>query len=298
MELDRINPFQKDMSIIRKLEDEPNDVGGLTATELKAKFDEGGDALKEYINGTLIPGIEALLNALNEYKAEKSELQDVVLGQIPDGTITTEKLADESVTTGKVADESITTAKVADGAVTKEKLDAVLQEEIESHATKEALDDHIKDAGNPHKVTAGQVSVSEVLAQKLGVAADSAFVESALSALGDDLQGIHDSVSSTEDAAKIAQVQYGSYVGTGTYGSANPCTLTFDFRPLLVILSKPSSPYAPPIFLRGMTSAPGIDPSYKPNISWGNNWVSWYYTTSAESQGNVSGQTYYYLAIG
>lgn len=33
--------------------------------------------------------------------------------------------------------------------------------------------------------------------------------------------------------ASGAKIQTGSYVGTGTYGQANPCTLTFDFVPQL-----------------------------------------------------------------
>ena len=53
--------FTKDMNIIAALDDEPNDVGGLTAAQLKAKFDEGGLALKTFINGTLIPEAEALI---------------------------------------------------------------------------------------------------------------------------------------------------------------------------------------------------------------------------------------------
>lgn len=48
------------MNIIAKLPDEPNDVGGLTAEELKGKFDEGGVALKEFINETLLPALEEL----------------------------------------------------------------------------------------------------------------------------------------------------------------------------------------------------------------------------------------------
>lgn len=32
-----------------------------------------------------------------------------------------------------------------------------------------------------------------------------------------------------------AQIQTGSYVGTGTYGENNPCSLTFDFVPKLLI---------------------------------------------------------------
>jgi hypothetical protein len=51
--------FNKDMKIISALDDEPNDVGGLTAAELKAKFDEGGEALKRYLNDTLIPAVVA-----------------------------------------------------------------------------------------------------------------------------------------------------------------------------------------------------------------------------------------------
>lgn len=48
-----------DLNIIQKLDDEPNDVGGLTPAQLKAKFDEAGNAIKDYINGTLIPEILA-----------------------------------------------------------------------------------------------------------------------------------------------------------------------------------------------------------------------------------------------
>ena len=38
--------FTKDMAIISALGDEPNDVDGLSAADLKAKFDEGGQAVK------------------------------------------------------------------------------------------------------------------------------------------------------------------------------------------------------------------------------------------------------------
>lgn len=48
-----------DLNIIQKLDDEPNDVGGLTSAQLKAKFDESGNIIKEYINETLIPAVLA-----------------------------------------------------------------------------------------------------------------------------------------------------------------------------------------------------------------------------------------------
>lgn len=56
MSLTKLN---KDMAIIQKLDDEPNDVGGLSAADLKAKFDEGGLALQEYLNNVLLAELEA-----------------------------------------------------------------------------------------------------------------------------------------------------------------------------------------------------------------------------------------------
>lgn len=51
-----IEKFNKNMAIIAALDDEPNDVGGMTSAELKNKFDEGGKAIQTYMNETLIPG--------------------------------------------------------------------------------------------------------------------------------------------------------------------------------------------------------------------------------------------------
>ena len=41
-----IPELDDDLDIIQKLDDEPNDVGGLTAAQLKAKFDEGPNAIR------------------------------------------------------------------------------------------------------------------------------------------------------------------------------------------------------------------------------------------------------------
>lgn len=56
IELELING---DLSIISKLDDEPNDVGGLSSTQLKAKFDEAGNTIKDYLNNSLIPAVLA-----------------------------------------------------------------------------------------------------------------------------------------------------------------------------------------------------------------------------------------------
>ena len=55
-----IEKFNKNMAIIAALDDEPNDVGGMTSAELKNKFDEGGKAIQAYMNETLIPALENL----------------------------------------------------------------------------------------------------------------------------------------------------------------------------------------------------------------------------------------------
>lgn len=52
-----ITPMTEDLDIIAALPDEPNDEGGLTAAQLKAKFDEAGNKIKDYVNDELIPSI-------------------------------------------------------------------------------------------------------------------------------------------------------------------------------------------------------------------------------------------------
>lgn len=49
-----------DLAVISKLDDLPNDVGGLTAADLKAKFDEAAGAIQTYINDTLLPYLESV----------------------------------------------------------------------------------------------------------------------------------------------------------------------------------------------------------------------------------------------
>lgn len=72
-----LTKFTKDMAIIAALDDEPNDVGGLSAQDLKDKFDEGGKAIKDYINETLTAEVEGQF-------ATKEELDQVVAGVSPD----------------------------------------------------------------------------------------------------------------------------------------------------------------------------------------------------------------------
>lgn len=88
-----LTKFTQNMDIIARLDDEPNDAGGLSAAELKAKFDEGGVALQDYINETLTPEVDAQVARMDREKATKEELRQTVLGQVPDDSITLEKMA-------------------------------------------------------------------------------------------------------------------------------------------------------------------------------------------------------------
>lgn len=89
-----IEKFNKNMAIIAALDDEPNDVGGMTSAELKNKFDEGGKALQTYMNETLIPALEnlgvetAVLLPQNEAGFKYIRLNaDKVLEVSPDGKV-------------------------------------------------------------------------------------------------------------------------------------------------------------------------------------------------------------------
>lgn len=49
--------LNEDLNIIQHLDDEPNDVGGLTSAELKAEFDKAANIIKKFLNETLIPAV-------------------------------------------------------------------------------------------------------------------------------------------------------------------------------------------------------------------------------------------------
>lgn len=131
--------LSNDLNIVSKLDDQPNDVGGLTAAQLKAKFDEASGLIKTYINNTLIPylegtsgagdigittvsGIQAATNVQDALAALEANIEGVTQGAVADNSINTAKLVDSSVTEAKLADGSVTTAKLANDAVTSAKL--------------------------------------------------------------------------------------------------------------------------------------------------------------------------------
>lgn len=68
--------------------------------------------------------------------------------------------------------------------------------------------------------------------------------ETLLAGMEEDLAALEDSVDSQLAAVTAAlgtggsnaRVTYGSYTGTGTYGSDNPITLNCPFKPLAVVI--------------------------------------------------------------
>ena len=130
-----------DLNIIQKLPDLPNDVGGLSADELKAAYDKAGILIKEYINNILIKELESVAGAGNigikpieGVSAEtvqraleilRGQLFEATAGTIPDGSLITAKLADGAVTSEKLADGAVTSEKLADGAVTDAKINSI-----------------------------------------------------------------------------------------------------------------------------------------------------------------------------
>lgn len=104
-----------------------------------------------------------------------------------------------------------------------------------------------------------------------------------------------------DNAVTAPKIETGSYVGTGTYGQANPNTLTFGFVPKLVIVLDANRFFAPAVMVYGSSFATsaGANSSdyYLRGITWGKEF-SWYNTTNANNQLNINNFTYYYIAIG
>ena len=112
-----------------------------------------------------------------------------------------------------------------------------------------------------------------------------------------------------DNTVTAPKIETGRYVGTGTYGQANPNTLTFGFAPKIVCvfgptagsgLGNPLTNYA--MILTGdagFRSDSGRTIGYFVVHQITGNTVSWYSTDSQPgSQGNIANNTYNYIAIG
>ena len=98
-----------------------------------------------------------------------------------------------------------------------------------------------------------------------------------------------------ENARECGKIETGSYVGTGTYGANNPCSLTFDFVPKLVLIIEDYKVVTFSEFINSFSYDSG-----NMKVTFLENTLSWYHDNSdsrAIRQLNKEGKTYPYIAF-
>lgn len=112
-----------------------------------------------------------------------------------------------------------------------------------------------------------------------------------------------DGVISTPGGIVVTQtkLEYGSYIGTGRYGSGGQNRITFNLiDPKIVFVTRSENVGASAMFIKG-SSAGNIffsNELYVPMCTFGAKTLSWYLQSKdANYQLNQSGVTYYYLGI-
>ena len=101
--------FETSLNIIQQLDDEPNDVGGLTAAELKAKFDEAGLTIQTWINETLIPALIASNLPFAKTTDISAETVQAAIESVQESSAAaTEELGDTLSATEKALQKQIT----------------------------------------------------------------------------------------------------------------------------------------------------------------------------------------------
>lgn len=110
--------FSGDADVISQLSNQPNDNDGLSAAQLKARFDQYGTDFKEYFNNVFIPEVESAINAAAAGITPTGLSGAVII----DGTIAAEKLL-----SSPRGAEAVSTNVIRDGAVTKPKLATAVQ---------------------------------------------------------------------------------------------------------------------------------------------------------------------------
>lgn len=196
-----LTEFTKDMNIISKLDDEPNDVGGLSSAELKAKFDEGGLALKAWLNETLLPAliaanlaftatedidaetiqaaVEAVYSALSaalanstaalseDIEGVREDLQGAVMGSIPPTSVTYEKLASDVTNILNALQTGLEAA----------------QEDIEELDARQVVIDPVTQTENGLMTSADKVKLDGIAVQATRVLVDNALSETSTNAI-------------------------------------------------------------------------------------------------------------------
>ena len=189
-----------DLNIIQKLDDEPNDVGGLTSAELKAKFDEGGNIIKKYINETLIPSV--LTDDATEESRKQAEAARVAAEQ---GRVTAEA--------GRVSAESVRVS--AEQGRSEAESSRVSAENARAQAETARADET---AGIVARATAQANAAAESATQAAGAARSAS--GAAVAASGSASQAQASAAAATQSAASVDGInktaQSWAVGGTGT----------------------------------------------------------------------------------
>lgn len=144
----QIQEFSKDVEVITKLGDEPNIDDGLSADELRAKFDEGNVAIKQYLNGTLVP-------ATNTALADAGSAKEIAESASVLAQLASELANKKPDTTLKKSGEA------ADAKAVGDKID-LLSEDVQEHehAIRELTEKKLDSTGG---VISGRLSVQDAL---------------------------------------------------------------------------------------------------------------------------------------
>lgn len=67
-----------DLDNIQALSDKPNEIEGLTADQLKAKFDKGANDIKDYINDTLIDELDTSITDIDTAQTDINNAEAVI----------------------------------------------------------------------------------------------------------------------------------------------------------------------------------------------------------------------------
>lgn len=120
-----IPQFVKDIAYISKLGENPNTDNDLTSDELKALFDQAALDLKEFLNTTLIPSINTIIDV------------EALLQAAIDKTLTKENMSAEAKATGEALKKKLDIA----GGILTGALSVLTPTEDSHPATKKYVDD-------------------------------------------------------------------------------------------------------------------------------------------------------------
>lgn len=220
-------------------------------------------------------GVGEAATVQEQLKAIQKNITDAAQGAIPDGGVTSAKIADAAVTALKLANSSVTTAKLAANSVTEAKI-------LSGAVTADKL---AKDAVTEDKLADGAVTASKL--------ASGAVTQAAIAG---------GSIPDNWLASPMLKIATGSYTGTGTYGSTGFNSIHLGFAAKLAIIYENRVGTSFTDTLQAIIANRGATGGWMQKVgvrvTFNDSGLVWYSTQSADYQCNTSGQSYVYFAIG